>query len=338
MKATLAFLCAMALRLNGGDIAITVIDEDRRPLAGASIEAIFSRINDPRQSSMRSHKGQSDQEGMFRFGSGEEMCLVRLRAIKPGHFDADADHRHGLGSMPTKPQYTLTLPRSAAGVPLAFKDVLLSAESGKLPLKTWVGFDFAIGDVVAPWGKGEIRDIDIWNDGRQVGWTESDEAIESLRRSPEMARMTESRFASLHGTFRGSTRIRFERPGTGILRTPDFWPYSTLKMPPQAPIDGYIERLELSYSTLPLPDPTEDHTGFFLRIRAQGGASGKVTSAHYAKIHGRVETGYGWVAFRYYYNPVANDRRLVMDTDRNLLKPPAGTIGPELSRYQADER
>jgi hypothetical protein len=44
------------------------------------------------------------------------------------------------------------------------------------------------------------------------------------------------------------------------------------------------------------------------------------------------------VSFRYYYNPVADDRRLVMDRKSNLLQPPAGTTGVELTRYDPYER
>jgi hypothetical protein len=41
------------------------------------------------------------------------------------------------------------------------------------------------------------------------------------------------------------------------------------------------------------------------------------------------------VAFRYYYNPVANDRRLVFDPERNLLKP---TPGDNPGLYETRER
>ena len=40
------------------------------------------------------------------------------------------------------------------------------------------------------------------------------------------------------------------------------------------------------------------------------------------------------VTFRYYYNPVPNDRRLVMDLGRNLLKPPPGADRDEQARYR----
>jgi hypothetical protein len=41
------------------------------------------------------------------------------------------------------------------------------------------------------------------------------------------------------------------------------------------------------------------------------------------------------VAFQFYYNPRTDDRRLAMDVDRNLLRPPPGATPRELERFQA---
>jgi hypothetical protein len=51
-----------------------------------------------------------------------------------------------------------------------------------------------------------------------------------------------------------------------------------------------------------------------------------------------IASGYGWVSFRYYYNPVADDRRLVFDPERNLLKPGPGAGFDEVIRYRTYER
>ena len=122
------------------------------------------------------------------------------------------------------------------------------------------------------------------------------------------------------------------------MRSPAFWPYAQIKMPPLAPAEGYADGLRLEYDTRIYPSVQLEFTGFYFRVRAKLGSDGKVTSAHYAKIQGRIASGYGWVSFRYYYNPVADDRRLVLDRKRNLLQPPAGTTGVELTRYDPYER
>lgn len=331
-------LKAGVVALAGVEFSVLTIDDARQPIEGATIEAVFSRINDPRTSSLRAHEGKTSSKGVFHWDAGEDMCLIRLRARKAGYFEADADHRHGLGVVPSITQQVITLPRENSGVGLCYKDVWLSAESGTLPVKTWVGFDFGAGEVLPPWGKGQTADISIWNEGGQVGWTQEDATIEAFRKDPELARLSEAKFAELYGWFQGVTRIRCDEPGAGIMRSPSFWPYSPLKMPPEAPADIYAASMEIPYSTLPYPTAHHDHVGFYLRIRPKLGPDGKVSSAHYAKIQGPIRSGYGWVAFRYYYNPVADDRRLVMDLEKNRLKPPAGTPERELHRYRPYER
>lgn len=340
MKIVLPLLClgqGMSLLL-ATEYSVLTIDEDRQPIKEADVEAVFSRINDPRTSSLRTFEGKTSAAGVFRCEAGEAMCLVRLRARKQGYFEADADHRHGLGVMPPVREQTITLPRVTLGVGLCYKDVLLSAEAGTLAARNWIGFDFALGEALPPWGKGKTADIRIWNEGDQVGWTQEAETIEMFRKDPELARMPEAKFAELYGWFKGVTRLRCEEPGAGIRRSPAFWPYSSLKMPPEAPTEDYAMSMELPYSTLPYPGAQDDDVGFYLRARTKVDLNGKVVSAHYAKIQGPIRSGFGWVAFRYYYNPVTDDRRLVMDMEKNLLKPPAGTPERELARYRPYER
>jgi hypothetical protein len=327
----------MSLRLGAVEFTITLIDEAGRPLAGARVEATLSRSNDPRYSSMRSFEGATSTTGTFRFKAEEDMCLIRLRANKAGYFEADADRRHGLG-FPSTPNHTLTLPHLTEGVPLAYKEVRLFASDVKLPPKTWIGFDLAKGELVAPRGIGEVSDLLIWNEGIQTGWTMPIEDIEVMRKRSEHARQTDDEFALSYGAFSGLTRIKLNPTGSGILRSLEFWDYSGLKMPPLAPLNGYSEQLDLPYQPLATGEENAKHAGFYLRLRPRYDAAGNLLSAHYAKIQGRIETGYGWLAFRYYYNPVANDRRLVFDPQRNVLKPAPGAPGSDLGRYQTNER
>jgi len=333
----LLLLSLFGLRLGAVDFTVTIIDESRRPLAGVAVEATLSRVNDPRYSSMRSFEGTTDAGGVFRFKADTDMCLIRLRANKAGYIDADADRRHGLG-FPSNPNHTLTLPGQVAGVPLAYKEVQLFASEVKFPPKTWIGFDLAKGELVAPHGKGEVSDLLIWNEGTQVGWILPIEEVEGLRRHPDNAQLSKAEFAAAHGTFDGITRIKLGPAGAGILRSPQFWAYSGLKMPPLAPVSGYVEQLELPYQASPSGEESAKHVGYHLRLRPRHDAAGNLTSAHYAKIQGGIETGYGWLAFRYYYNPVANDRRLVFDPKHNVLKPAAGAPSSDLGLYETNER
>jgi hypothetical protein len=338
MKIRLLLLGLSTAVLSAGTTEIKVWDDERRPVAAAAVTATFSQVDTPLLASMRTYEGRTGNDGVWRLDVADDRCLIRLRVSKPRHFEADADHRHGLGTVPTKPAYAIVLPRLTVGIPLAYKEVQLPAGNKTLPSKTWLGFDFAMGDLVAPWGAGLVSDVQIWNDGEQVGWTESAETLALLRKEPEAARMDEARFAAMYGAFRGTTKLRFTNPGDGVQRTPEFWPYAQLKMPAEAPASDYAALLEMDYHTLPPADEAADHTGYFLRLRTRQDTAGKIISAQYAKIHGRIASGYGWITFRYYYNPTPNDRRLVFDLEHNLLKPPSGTTGTELDRYRTSER
>ncbi|NDB06893.1 MAG: hypothetical protein EBX95_14495 [Acidimicrobiia bacterium] len=328
----------IALPLLARDYTLTVVDEAKRPLQDVAVSALFSRANDPRLGSMRSFEGKTDGQGVFRFQAGDEMCLDRLRAAKQGYLDADVTELHGLGKVPSDLSHLITLPRETNGVPLCYKEVQLRTLDGTLPRKTWVGFDFAVGDVVAPWGRGQTADIRFWNEGEQVGWTETAETVERFRKDKDHARFSEDEFIGMYGSFRGVTKVGCVQPGDGIMRSPAFWPYCELKMPALAPAEGYVTSLEIPYATLPYPSYQDDYIGYYLRVRTKVGPDGKVVTAQYAKIQGAIWCGYGAIRFRYYYNPVADDRRLVMDKKRNLLQPPPGTPGSERVRYIPYER
>jgi len=338
MKIRLCLPAFLALTLLARDYTLTVVDESSQPMPGVAVSALFSRMNDPRFASMRSFAGMTDDHGVFRFKAGDEMCLDRLRAAKQGHFDADVTEIHGMGKVPSDLSHTITLPYETEEIPLYYKEVQLRTLKGTLPRKTWVGFDFAIGDIVAPWGRGKIADIRFWNDGEQIGWVHPEETIERFRKDKDHARLTEAEFNGMYGSFRGVTKVNCAQPGDGIMRSPAFWPYCQLKMPALAPVEGYAAILEIPYATLPYPSYQDDFIGYYLRVRTMLGPDGRVISAHYAKIQGAIWSGYGAINFRYYYNPVADDRRLVLDRQHNLLQPPPGTVGVELTRYDPYER
>lgn len=338
MKIVLVLLPLLTSSTLARDYTLNIVDESGQPMRDVAVSALFGRINDPRLSSMRTLEGRTDELGLFRFKAGDEMCLERLRAAQPGHFDADVTEIHGLGKVPSDLAHRITLPRETSGIPLCYKEVRLRTLNGTLPRKTWVGFDFAIGDVVAPLGRGQVADLRFRVDGEQVGWTETAETIQSFRKDKAHAHLSEAEFEAMYGSYRGVTRISCDRPGDGIRRSPAFWPYCQLKMPALAPTEGYAAELAIPYATVPYPDLKEDYVGYYLRVRTKVGSDGQVLSAHYAKIQGPIRCGYGAVTFRYYYNPTPDDRRLVMDRKRNLLQPPPGTNGEEQTRYDAYER
>ena len=317
MKPLLGGLLAMTLTGLAGDRTIIIHDEEGRGLAGAEVEAILTPPEDPRLASVAVRRGATDAEGRFCFSADDALILTRVRAGHAGCFPADADHRHGLGRAGQPTELTLTLPRQVAGVPLHYREVRLAG----LPSGKRIGFDAEAADAVAPWGKGRVTDFEIVIESRQVGWTESPESLAGLRRSAEGRRMDEQEWAETYGHFRGSLRVSFPRRGDGLRESPAFWPYCRLKMPAAAPEEGYRPEMTLAFDTQPGAESAANFTGTYLRLRTQLGGDGKILTAHYAKIHGRIDVGPGRAAFRFYYNPRAGDRRLAFAPGRNLLRP-----------------
>jgi len=314
-----AMLCAGLLTASclAEERVITVRDEEGLALAGVRIEAILTPTDDPRLASVVLREGTTDPDGSFRFAADERLVLARVKARRTGHHTADADHRHGLGRSKSSIHLSLTLPQLTELVPLNYREIHLSG----LPTDKWIGFDAEIGDAIGPYGKGKTTDFNFRIESQQVGWAESAEALAELRLTAEGRRMDAKEWAETYGRFRGTLHLSFPRPADGIQVSPAFWPYCMLKMPALAPADGYAQDKSFAFDTLPDGETAHDFTGTYLRLRTQVDPRGLPVSAHYAKIHGRIETGPGRVAFRFYYNPRADDRRLAFAPGRNLLRP-----------------
>lgn len=327
-------LLFIASAVAASPLVIKVRDEAGRPLSEAMIRVVTAPADDPRLSSVRELTSVTDERGDATVEIADRSSVIRLMANKGGRYPADVTD--GLPSGPRPSTFTLTLPTEQAGEALCFKEVLLTTEAGTLPPRRWVGFDLAAGEAVAPFGRGLTSDLSFWNEGKQTGWTESEAFVAKLRSDDDARLISDDLFARRFGRFQGETKIETSQPGAGIVRTDAFWPYCLLKMPAEAPLAGYQRALSLSYDTVPYPRTSDDHTGFYLRVRPTLDADGQLLSAHYAKIHGRIATGHGWVRFRYYYNPRANDRKLVFAPGRNLLRP-TGAKGDDTAHYETTQ-
>ncbi len=333
MNSLLYFVAFLASGIVAAERNLFIRDEDGSGLSGAEIEAVFTPPEDPRLASIVVCKGSTDTQGRFRYDVDEGLILTRVRSKRPGYFAAEMDHRHGLGRAKQLAEITLTLPRETELVPLHYREVRLS----RLPTGKRIGFDAEVADAVAPWGMGKIADFELELESRQAGWTESTDVLTELRRTAEGARLDESEWAATYGHFRGSLRLSFPRRGDGLTETTAFWPYCLLKMPAQAPGDGYLATKSFPFDTLSADNSSPDSTGYYLRVRTQLDADGQPASAHYAKIQGRIIAGQGRVSFRFYYNPRSGDRRLALDFRKNLLRPSPRATPAEQESFQAFE-
>ena len=331
MRPLLAGVLMMSLGAWADERSVVLRGEDGRALAGAEVEAILTPREDPRLASVVTRTGVTDGSGRFRFAAEDRLTLTRVRSKQACCFPADVDHRHGLGRATQPAELALTLPRMTEGVPLHYREVRLTG----LPSGRPVGFYAEVADAVAPWGKGRITDCELFIQVRQDGWLESPEALAELRRTPEGRRMDDQEWTETYGRFRGTLRVSLPRKGDGLRESPAFWPYCRLKMPSLAPTEGYAPEMTFAFDTLPTAAASSDLTGYYLRLRSRDD-EGK-TSARYAKIHGRIDVTPGRVAFRFYYNPQAGDRRLAFAPGRNLLRPGAAATPVEQARFETSQ-
>lgn len=85
----------------------------------------------------------------------------------------------------------------------------------------------------------------------------------------------------------------------------------------EAPLDGYTNRylyfVRVRYDKRESNSPGP--TVYYFRIRTEVDSKGQVTNALYGKVYGTIEG-----SFRYYLNPVPNDRNVEFDPKKNLFK------------------
>lgn len=208
-----------------------------------------------------------------------------------------------------------------------------------------IGFDAENCEAVPPFGRGKTIDFYVVVKSVYLGSSEYNRRTIELWKSLNFQSVDEAK--SNYGNWTHTLTLRFPNPGDGAVLSPEFWPYCVLRMPHQAPTDGYVSELSLTETEDHLIPPREleakrrywVQNGFFLRVRSQVDPDGRVISAHYAKIVAPHLTGLYKQVLRwsFFYNPTPNDRNLEYDFKRNLLweaKHPPSTPIPPLDHHE----
>jgi len=201
-------------------------------------------------------------------------------------------------------------------------------------LAEWCGYDFEVGDWVAPHGEGETADLLFRFERRFAGFQERrsplDVRREAIKGKYERLgkEFTEEAFKLEAGNWDMKLEIAFPGEKEGLIRVVEgYRPHSGLRMPHKAPESDYEPSYVYEIKTYgENPRAFRDDVGFFLRTRAVLDENGEIESANYAKTHGDFRFGPdGTLSFTYYFNPVPNDRNLEFDPGKNLF--PEGTPG-----------
>jgi len=310
----------------GYEVIMRVVDDQGRSVSNADVEIIFAEFV---QGSDKIHAGKTDRDGVFR-AEGRARDSVYLTAGKSGHYAARLERL----SKDKDLDITVVIPRILKPVPLYAWDSRMGAgiRSAHFPAQNeWLGFDFEAADWVAPHGRGKVADIQFRFRNEFKGYADDIKDLEkaiafsqrgyAARREP----WTEEKFKRDAGKWDAELEISFPGEKEGLYEETTFWHYNQMKMPHQAPEEGYVPSWRYTANTYSPPSARE-RVGFFLRTRVKLDEAGNIVSANYAKVVGDFHLdARGFVMFCYYFNPVPNDRNLEFDPKRNLF--PAGFPG-----------
>jgi len=260
----------------------------------------------------------SDEDGLCTGTGDTNAGDASVRASKDGYYGSGGYRINftnvtGLLAFrrwkPWNPTIDVQMKKIGSPVPMYAKGI-----HQKLPLHDApVAYDLEVGDWVKPHGAGKKPDM-----------------VFQMDRKPE--RTVPIKKMGLHGKdtlvlYHMTLTVRGSDDGDGFHLVPlvpvGHGASSALRMPREAPVDGYeasvVKRLYNS-ADRPFHTDVRDDANYFFRVRTKKDEEGKIVSALYGKIHGDFTLNHqGEVSFRYYLNPTPNDRNVEFDTERNLF-------------------
>lgn len=329
MKTAFILFAAMSgLSLSGSEVRLRIVDEAQTPLPGAQVLIAFTT---PVHGGEKRAEGLSDNLGYF-FGSGKAIGSVFVRASKAGYYPARIERLPNDRDL----DETVVLPKIIQPIPLLARRAFVGKRDGDgQPLELaqsgeTFGFDFAMGEMVAPYGKGKVTDILLKIRSEFKGWEYGDADLQRLRQHPFNRDKSESQLRLQMGKWSAEAEITFPGEKEGLVEElVHFLPYSQLKLPHRAPAEGYVPTWRYTTKTYS-PPATRTDVGFFLQTRVKLDKDGKVISANYVKVMGDFSlNGLGGVSFTYYFNPTPNDRNLEFNPKWNLF--PANLPGANVN-------
>jgi hypothetical protein len=285
----------------GADSKFTlhVTDQDGKEVADAEVEVLFP-FNGRRGNTL---SGKTDTHGLFSVEdktTGEPSFVV----MKKGYYRTSGNFAVlKIGTrclqngrwIPWNPTIHVTLKEIRKPIPMIAKRV-----ETKFPKDTKsMGFDFLVGDWVAPHGKGMTADMLFVYEEDRKG----------------------------KGNYDLTRTLAFPDFGNGCyMKKKD--EFCTLMSDLEARTDNYssnsvlrIVRKDGNYVVRRTQITENDYLVF--RARSSCDEKGNIVSAYYGKIYGPVGVP-GSInqifSFTYYFNPTPNDRNLEFDGKNNLLK------------------
>lgn len=282
------------------NLKVTVSDGDDNPVEGALVKGFFFQDQVVDKQQKPEHQDMTDSDGIAEL-SGREEIHVDLKVTKPGYYGSK--------------KRVIVRNRNDQDVHILLREIrhpiALYAKhfKGYLTEKNKkIGFDFGKGDWVHPYGKGLSADIYFFYQG-----------------------FTKSIF-----DYEGNLTISFPGDQDGLADLEfDDGRYSEFRFPYLAPENGYRKTKTLIHKRFPKGNSSvknsnlnkKNNFGYFIRIKSEVNSAGDIVQANYVKISGEIVLdprsegkGAAYLEFKYYYNPVVNDKNVEFNPKWNLFK------------------
>ena len=318
-------------------VNVIVLSDDGTPVQDAEVMLWFDNVTPLTGRKGKEVNKLTDQNGLVQ-ASGSSNMGVSLRVEKEGYYGHGTHlalrDKFGSNEPVEEIDKAVTLRRTLNPTPLYAKSA--SASVGRyrgylvIPeANKWFGYDFEQGDWLKPHGTGKKADILFRYEKEFIEYRESSAATLDERREMNRKKFErqgwhwdEEIFKQEVGRWDGLLEISFPGEKEGIATVEEaFNMHSVLRMPHQAPKDGYAANHSYSIHYEDLPSNIRREVGYFLRTRVILDQQCNIESANYTKIYGDIgfNPAVGGISFTYYYNPIANDRNLEFDPKQNLF-------------------
>lgn len=276
-----------------GKVNVKVTDEFGRPVALAKVEIGFKQLKSKGFGEgwgtvvdYRPSEGETNAKGEYS-AKGSTSSNIVVTVTKDGFYESNA----GVSFADSFTQgVIITLRKIKDPVPMYVNstDYMNSPKSGEP-----IGFDLEVGDWVAPYGNGKVRDF-IFN--------------------------LTSRFES---PFDSEVKydLTFSSPRDGIQEyVPKEGEQSMFILPYKATEDSYLDEFSRYEFSKPISDTENLYktdmkktVTYLFRVRTIADAQGNIISANYGYISSEIGVGRfdgGTIQFSYYFNPDNKSRSL----------------------------
>jgi hypothetical protein len=292
-------------------VTFSVRNDEGQPVTNALVTGCFLDLS---QSGFRDEfKGQSDANGIYVtegqavlgiFGRFSSSGFYATREKKNLEYKRRQDGKGYESIDRWDVEIPVLLKRIRNQIPMFVKQVEnpnidLWDSAGKYRLAGASSYDIVKGDFLAPYGRGEVADLDF-------KWKLSIYTTNKVGRALDYDSICEVRLTNaFDGICRGNPD-GFENGQVGSAYISGY----------ETPVSGYTNTISFYRNVRGMKADSNDdkHYLYYFRIRTQTNALGQVTNALYGKIYGQING-----RFTYYLNPTPNDRNIEFDPAKNLF-------------------